>query len=378
MVSSSRKRRLEMRAGVIGRLGLGLGICLVAGWAAGGAESLPPAPPAGAEAALPVPAADSARALPPAAESLPDSYEIREPKPLDRRFDPITPREDLGPDNSYGGYDLWMTKQNGDGTWTVPVNLGRNVNTSVRELSPAVSHDGKLLYFSAKDRPDGIGDDDIYVCDRHGDTKFGPARNVGRGVNTSWEELGPCPLPDGKTLLFSRRDPKQRSHDLAISVLIDGAWLDAIGIGRPLATPGQERFPSITADGKNLFFCADWRGGRGSFDVWQSYRDDHGNWSEPINLGPTINSQESEYTPAISPDGERLFFSSQRAGSTAYDIYLTERKAGGSWQEPVLLPSPVNTPEYNEYCPTVCPDGKTLYFSSDRHHGRVTEVHVEE
>ena len=371
---SSSWKRVKRPAGTVVRAGIGLSALLLAGWAAGGAESTDPAPPAGVAAAVPAPVTDSARTLP--AES--DSYLVREPKPLDYRYDPITPREDLGPDNSYGGFDLWMTKQNGDGSWTTPVNLGRNVNTAVRELSPSVSQDGKLLYFAAKDRPDGIGDEDIYVCERHGDLKFGPAKNVGRGVNTSWEDLGPCPLPDGKTLIFSRNDPKQRSHDLAISVLIDGAWLDAIGIGRPLATPGQERFPSITADGKVLFFCADWRGGRGRYDIWQSYRDDHGNWSEAINLGPTVNSKDAEYSPAISPDGERLFFSSQRAGSTAYDIYMTERKAGGTWQEPVELPLPVNTPEFNEYCPVVCPDGKTLYFSSDRHHGRVTQVEVEE
>jgi hypothetical protein len=181
-----------------------------------------------------------------------------------------------------------------------------------------VSHDGKLLYFAAKDRPDGMGEDDIYVCDRHGDTKFGPARNIGRGVNTSWEEIGPCPLPDGKTLLFSRRDPIQKSHDLAISVLIDGAWLDAIGIGRPLATPGQERFPSITADGKVLFFCADWRGGRGHYDIWQSYRDEHGTWSEPINLGPTVNSKDSGTRRPSRRTGAAFFRPSAAAARLRY------------------------------------------------------------
>jgi Tol biopolymer transport system component len=334
------------------RLGLcGTGLFLLIGGMAGGGE----------------PPADSAAA--------PGPVEID--VPLERRYDPMPPRPDLGPDNSYGGYDLWMTRQNKDGSWSVPVNLGPNVNSSVRELSPAVSPDGKQLFFAAKDRPDGRGDEDIYVSDRHGD-RFGPARNLGPGVNTTWEDLGPCPLPDGRTLIFSRRDPKQDSHDLAISVLIDGEWLNAIGLGRPLATPGQERFPTITADGRVLYFAADWRGGRGRFDIWQSYRDDHGNWSEPINLGPTVNTRDSEYSPTISPDGERLFFSSQRPGSTAWDIYLTERKPGGSWQEPVILPSPVNTPEFNEYCPALAPDGRTLYFASDRHHGRPAEVPIEE
>jgi Tol biopolymer transport system component len=357
-------------------LAAAFGLACAIAWSGESASEAPSpaaAPAAGADTLASPPA--PAKTQP--AESLPDSYEVRPQKPLERRFDPQPPLKDLGPDNSYGGYDLWMTHQEKDGSWTVPVNLGPNVNSSVRELSPAVSHDGKLFYFAAKDRPDGFGEEDIYVCERHGD-KLGPAKNLGHGVNTTWEEMGPCPMPDGKSLLFSRRDPIQRSHDLAISVLVDGQWLDAIGLGRPLATPGQERFPTVTPDGKTLFFAADWRGGRGRFDLWQSYRDDRGNWSEPINLGPTVNTKDSEYSPSISPDGERLFFSSQRAGNTGWDIYVTARKQGGTWQEGVPLPSPVNTPEYNEYCPSMAPDGRTLYFSSDRPHGKVSAVHVEE
>jgi Tol biopolymer transport system component len=244
------------------------------------------------------------------------------------------------------------------------------VNTSLRETSAAVSHDGKWLYFASKLRPGSLGRDDIYVCERDGDG-WGPAANLGAGINTVWEEIGACPLPDGRSLFFSRRDPKQRSYDLAISVKVEGEWLEAIGLGQPLATPGEERFPSITANGRELFFTTAWRGGQGSYDIWQSYRDDRGNWSDPINLGPTVNSRQSDYSPGISPDGNRLFFASKRQGEGVFDLYLSERKEGGTWQEPVKLPMPVNT-RFEEYCPSVGPDGKTLYFSSDRGTGTVT------
>jgi Tol biopolymer transport system component len=280
------------------------------------------------------------------------------------------------PDRSLGGYDIWTTRQKGDGSWTVPVNLGPSVNSTLREVSPAVSPDGKWLYFATKDRPDGTGNEDIYVCARDGNG-WGPARNLGPAVNTMWEEIGPCPFPDGKSLMFSRRDPTQKSYDLAVTVRVEGEWLEAIGVGTPLATPGEERLPSITADGKELYFCALWRAGQGSFDIWESYRDDRGSWSEPVELGLRVNSRDSDYSPGISPDGRRLFFASKRGGSDNFDLYVSERKEGGTWQEAVPLPAPVNTPRYTEYCPSVGPDGKTLYFASDRPQGAVTVTEEE-
>ncbi len=294
-----------------------------------------------------------------------------------RGTDPVAvPPAPADPDRSIGGYDIWMSRDLGNGRWAVPVNLGPTVNTTNRELSPGVSADGELLYFASRDRPDSRGGEDIYVCAREG-KGWGPAKNLGPTINTSLEEIAPCPFPDGTTLLFCRRDPVQRAYDLAVSVHVEGEWLEAIGLGRPLATPGEERFPSITADGKELFFAAQWRAGRGDYDIWQSYRDAGGAWSEPINLGPVINTREAEYSPAISPDGKRLFFAAQRSESQDYDLYMSERKEGGTWQEPVRLPEPVRS-RFNEYCPTVGPDGKTLYFSSDRDRGQEIAPAIEE
>jgi Tol biopolymer transport system component len=289
---------------------------------------------------------------------------------------PAVPARPADPEQSIGGYDIWTTRDLGDGRWSLPVNLGPHVNSTNRELSPAVSADGELLYFASRGRGDSQGRDDIYVCAREGKT-WGPAKNLGPAVNTSWEEIGPCPFPDMKTLLFCRRDPVQRSYDLAVSVQVEGEWLEAIGLGQPVATPGEERLPSITADGKELYFTAQWRSGRGGFDIWQSYRDESGSWSEPINLGPRINTRDPEYSPGISPDGKRLFFASQRGEGRNYDLYMSERKEGGTWQDPVLLPEPVAS-RFNEYCPAMAPDGKTLYFASDRQQAEEVAPEVEE
>ncbi len=304
-----------------------------------------------------------------------------QPPPPIRPATPPPPPPPLhhDPDRTHGGDDIWMTRQGDDGRWSVPVNLGPNVNTTARESSAAESADGKWLFFSSRDRRDTFGREDIYVCAREGDG-WGPAVNLdarhwlhrdSTAVNTALEEIGACPFPDGKTLMFCRRDPRQRSYDLLITVRDRDGWLEAIGFGRPLATPGDERLPSVTRDGLELFFTADWRSGQGGYDIWQSYRDERGNWREPVNLGPRINTTGSEYSPGISPDGRRLFYASKREGERSFDIFMTERKEGGTWKDPVPLPPPVNT-RYEEYCPSVAPDGKALYFTSDRPRGTIT------
>lgn len=296
---------------------------------------------------------------------------------------PPPPVQHSDPDRSHGGYDIWMTKED-DGKWSVPVNLGPHINTSLRETAAVLSHDGDWLYFSSCDRPDSFGREDIYVSAREG-KGWGPPTNLdashwskpeSTAVNTIWEEQGACPFPDGKVLMFCRRDPVHKTYDMVVTVRDEQGWLQAIGFGRPLATAGEERHPSVTRDGRHLFFTADWRSGAGNYDIWQSYRDDRGNWGEPVNLGPKVNSPGSDYSPGISPNGKRLFFACRHESETTYDIFVTERKKGGTWGDRVRLPAPVNT-HFDEYCPSVAPDGKTLYFTSDRSHGLITESEEE-
>jgi Tol biopolymer transport system component len=279
------------------------------------------------------------------------------------------------PDATQGGIDIWYAKLLPDGSFATPVNLGPNVNTSRRETSPTVAPDGQRLYFASRSRGDTHGKEDLYVCEWQNDG-WGPAVNLGTPVNSASEEIGPCIFPDGVTLLYSRRDARQQAYDLVLSALIEGEWLDPIAFGEPLYTPASECLPSITADGTQLYFTAHYKSGRGSFDLYVSYKDDQGRWGPPSNLGPRVNSQESDYSPGISPDGTRLYFSSQRDEIGNFDIYVTDLTAGGTWGEPVRLPPPINT-RMTEYCPHVATDG-SLYFASDRRRGTVEVREIEE
>jgi tetratricopeptide (TPR) repeat protein len=90
-------------------------------------------------------------------------------------------------------------------------------------------------------------------------------------------------------------------------------------------------------------------------------------WSEPVKLGPAINSKASINNACVSPDGSTLYFSSNKEGGYGgYDIYSCERLSDGTWSKPVNLGVSVNTP-YDDVSPFIAADGVTLYFSSQGH-----------
>ncbi len=288
--------------------------------------------------------------------------------------DPAAGEVIFDPAKTRGGIDIWRAPLLPDGSFGVPVNLGPNVNSSRRETSPSLSPDGKRLFFAARNRPGSFGHEDLYVSEWQGDG-WGPAVSLGLPVNSASSEIGPCMLPDGVTLIYSRRDAEQRAYDLLITVDVEGEWLEPIPFGDPVYTPSDECLSSVTADGSELYFTGLRKSGFGSFDIFVSHQDDSGRWQQPANLGSRINSAESDYSPGISPDGQRLYFSSQRDEIGNFDIYFCDRTASGSWGEPVRMPPPVNS-RLTEYCPFVAADG-SLYFASDRRRGEVpvqTEV----
>jgi len=107
------------------------------------------------------------------------------------------------------------------------------------------------------------------------------------------------------------------------------------------------------------------RGARGHDEPWD-HRETFGPWSRPVNLGSIVNSTGNDQTPAISRDGLSLYFSSTRPGSAGFDLWVSQRLAVDlPWEAPVNLGPTVNTPA-NENGPSLSPDGRELYFISNR------------
>lgn len=198
--------------------------------------------------------------------------------------------------------------------------------------------------------------------------------NLGKMVNTEWDEYWPSLTIDGQTLIFTRLVPRvqssgYRQEDFYISKITNDGW----GKAQPLVdlnTELNEGAQTVSADGKLLFFTlCNSMGGYGSCDIYFSrwHRD---NWTPPMNAGSAINTQGWEGQPSISAYGDVLYFSSNRPGGFGLKDIWRSRLLGWSpegiplWENPVNLGDSVNT-RGDEISPFIHFNGKDLYFSSD-------------
>lgn len=196
--------------------------------------------------------------------------------------------------------------------------------------------------------------------------------NLGYGINTEGYEFVNYITADGEQLYFTRRMPASVRNDeeFFVSRLQAGSvWGVARELGPPVNTEGDEGAICISADGQYLFFAACNRpDGYGSCDLYYSRREG-GRWSEPRNLGPVVNSSHWESQPSLAPDGRTLYFVSNRPGGWGgSDIWISELQPDGYWGMPANAGPVINTPA-DERGPFIHPDGQTLYFSSKGHTG---------
>jgi flagellar motor protein MotB len=200
--------------------------------------------------------------------------------------------------------------------------------------------------------------------------------NLGSKVNSASEEYMNYLGPESDQLIFTCKspisdDPMQRdfAEDFFRSFLSDTGWTKAERFSFSPTTKGDAGGLCMSADGKLLFFTACFRReNRGSCDIYYSEKTG-ADWSDPKNMGPVINSDNWDAQPSLSPDGRTLYFASNREGSLgSSDIWKTEKQPDGSWSKPVNIGHPVNTTD-TEMSPFMHFDNKSLYFSSRGHLG---------
>lgn len=151
-------------------------------------------------------------------------------------------------------FDIWMVDKTPSG-WGEPQNLGAPVNTDNIEFSPAVTSTG-VLYFSSN-RSGGKGDFDLYRC-RLVNNKCNEVENLGDAINTRGREVREYVSPNEELLIFTAagRQDGQGGTDLYVSTRKDGAWLPARNLGSKVNSPALELSPAISPDGKYLFFTS--------------------------------------------------------------------------------------------------------------------------
>jgi hypothetical protein len=241
----------------------------------------------------------------------------------------------------YGADDLWVSQRASvDDAWGPPQNLGPVINTGAVEFSPAFSRDGHWLFFHS-DRPGGYGGLDIWASHRvdvHDDFAWEPPVNLGPGVNSPYDDAGPTLFEDDETgittLYFTslNRPGGLGDWDIYASILGPGGTFGPAALVVELSAPGgpadgRDTRTAIRHDGLEIFLTSNRPGGIGSGDLWVSTRATTLDaWSTPVNVGPSVNTIYFDGAPALSSDGETLFFYSTRPGGFgANDLYVTTR-----------------------------------------------------
>ena len=255
-----------------------------------------------------------------------------------------------------------------------PVNIGPNINSSGYEYINAVSLDEGQLYFTRKGT-DVQSDESFYrsVSARSstGQLNWSPAIEIGAPINTPGNEGALCVSPDGQTIIItccSRRD-SYGTCDLYSSHKIGNNWSEPENLGENINSSAWESQPCLAADGRTLFFVSTRRGGHGGSDIWKSIQLEDGNWSQPVNLGDSINTSGDEMAPFIHPDGRTLYFSSTgHPGMGGADLFVSRLNANGIWLKPENIGYPVNT-KLDEINLIINAKGTEAFISSERPKG---------
>ena len=200
-----------------------------------------------------------------------------------------------------------------------------------------------------------------------GGYRFEP-RNLGENVNSKVSEYFPTITIDGRQLFYTRR-VNSMNEDFYESSLVDNSWKPAKSLPGDINTMLNEGAQNISQDGEWLIFTGcNFPEGYGSCDLYISYLTPQG-WSAPENLGQNINTEAWESAPSLSPDKRDLYFASNRPGGMGKsDIYVCHRNPDGTWNAPENAGPQINSVG-NESCPFIHADNQTLYFTSDGHPG---------
>lgn len=263
-----------------------------------------------------------------------------------------------------------------------PENLGSAVNSEYSEYWPSLSVDEQILMFTVMlpgVNPSGgdvpyLQEDFFYSTRSEG--SWTPRVNAGAPLNSSDNEGAQSMTADGTTLWFTacnRRDG-QGLCDLYYSVLENGQWSVPVNPGPPLNTRFSEKHPAVSADGRRLYFTSNRPGGSGSYDLWVSEFTGE-SWSLPVNLGDSLNTPGLEQSPFIHPDQQSLYFSSNGwPGMGQGDLYLSRFDRDKGWSGPENLGYPINT-HHDEIGLSVNASGDRAYFASDRGQGTDTDIY---
>jgi hypothetical protein len=256
-----------------------------------------------------------------------------------------------------------------------------DINSQYDDKGPVLANNDKTLIITSrrpsgdKSRIDTEGDygfyDDVYESTWIDEKQTWSTADLIRGpINTPGYDACTSISADGTTMFLYRNDPSEaRGGELFMSKkTTSGKWKTPEIMPKPVNTSYYEDGACISPDGNTLYFVSERPGGLGSGDIYTSKKLPEG-WSEPVNIGAPVNTPFDENGLYLTADGKTLFFCSNGPSSMgSYDIFKTTIGSDGKWTEPVNLGYPINSVAMETKF-VLTADKKTAYISTVRDSG---------
>lgn len=268
-----------------------------------------------------------------------------------------------------------------------PINIGPGINTEDPEYFPTITVDGKTILFTRRINDNRVPgpfkeQEDFYVSQLTDKNIWGTAVAMPENVNTVNNEGAPTIGADGRSLIFvacpdatgtdyGMNRTGKGSCDLFYTKKLGSRWTNPANLPGTVNSFHWETQPSLSADGKTLYFIRGIRGKNqtNNSDIYVTHLQDDGTWSTPERLPDNINTPVEEESVLIHPDGKTLYFASRgHVGMGGSDLFMTRMDDKGNWSNPVNLGYPINT-KFDENSLMVSPDGEIAFFASDREGG---------
>lgn len=261
------------------------------------------------------------------------------------------------------------------GEWSEPVNLGPMINTPFDDAGPAISKDGLSLYFHSNRPPNLPADNDIYVARRQSiHHEWEPPEKLGPAVNSATGDSFAGLSRDDHSL-FMTRPPGDLWMSYRRDVKDDFGWEPAVRLGPAINTDASENTGRTFVSRKyglwQLYFTSTRPGGPGTFDIYVA--DAFGD----ARLVPELSSPQFDAGAVLSPNGLQVFFHSTRPGIGGRDLWASRRRSVfEAWDAPENMGADVNSPA-EDHTPALSSDGDSLFFSSTRAGGfGFTDIYV--
>ncbi|MDF1673087.1 MAG: hypothetical protein P1U41_06255 [Vicingaceae bacterium] len=255
-------------------------------------------------------------------------------------------------------------------------NMGEIINSPYQDYSPILSVDESTMYFTSKrirkdssnyyikNIDDGKHYEDIYVAHKY-DGKWHEPELI--GINTEGHEATVNISADGQTLFIYKDD--NGDGNIYISKMEDEEWTTPFKLGSDINQESYETHAHITPDGNFLYFVSDRKGGLGGKDIYMCKKLPNGEWAKAQNMGPSINTKYDEDGIFAHPDGKTIYFSSKGHTSIGgFDIFSSIKDDAGNWSKPENIGYPVNSTDDDVFFVTSA-DGKRGYYSSFKEDG---------